>query len=248
MASLRQLADNVRLRLGEPRINRPSKRAVMQAVVTHVQSSIFNRISSTGKGWTVDEAPLSVASGQETYTLNVGTEFGQAVDVYTVDPSNPSHIPRSIPFWNIQDLHFNWGYPNNIASSFLTPDGSPNTATRIAFYRDSVGDVYAKVFPIPQLPASYQVLFSVGNFIDTAGIDSSPLLSEYHMLPETRAAISLLPQSQWDNDPKINAEYRKDFALSLKNDEAIFKSDFDNAIRNQTGSKMMVVSTLSIDA
>jgi hypothetical protein len=247
MASLRQMAENVRLRIGEPRINRPSKRAVMQSVVTHVQSSIFNRISSTGKGWTIDEVPLSVASGQETYTLNVGSEFGQAVDVYTVDPGNPSHIPRSIPFWNVQDAHFNWGYPNNIASSFLTPDGSPNTATRIAFYRDSVGDVYAKVFPIPQLAALYQVMFSVGNFIDTAGIDSSPLLSEYHMLPEVRAGLSLLPQSEWSDDSKVNTEKRKDLALSLKNDEAIFRNDFENAIRTQQGSKMACVNTLSFD-
>lgn len=248
MAALRDMAAGVRLRLGEPRINRPSKRAVMQAVVTHVQSSIFNRISSTGKGWTISEVPLSVvASGQETYTLNVGTEFGQAVDVYTVDSSNPSHIPRSIPFWNIQDLDFNWGYPNNIASSFLTPDGSPNTATRMAFYRDGVGDVYVKVRPIPQLAASYVCLYSIGNWVDTASLDASPLLSEYHMLPEVRAAISLLPQTSWDDDPKINAEYRKNFSLSLKNDEAIFMRDFENAIRNQQGSKMATVNTLSFD-
>src|SRR6267142_6887586 len=123
MASLRQMADNVRLRLGSPRINRPSKLAVMQAVCTHVQSSIFNRVGPASKGWTIGSVPLSVASGQDTYTLNVGTEFGRAVDVYTVDSSNPSHIERSIPFWNIQDMHFNWGYPSNIASSFLTPDG-----------------------------------------------------------------------------------------------------------------------------
>ncbi len=217
----------------------------MQAVCTHVQSSIFNRVGPTGKSWTIDQVILSVASGQDTYTLNVGSEFGRAIDVYTYDPSNPSHIERSIPFWNIQDMHFNWGYPNNVASSFLTPDGSPNTATRIAFYRNNVGDVSVKVAPIPMLNANYQVLFSIGNFIDTAGLDSSPLLSEFHMLPEVRAAISLLPQTEWhDGD---NSGQRKEFATALKNDEAIFIRDFENAIRNQVNSKMGLVYTMSID-
>lgn len=241
------MAQAVRLRLGEPRSERPSKRAVMQAVCTHVQSSIFNRIGPTGKGWAIDQVMLPVASGQDTYALNVGTEFGRAEEVYTYDPSNPSHIERSIPFWNVKDMHFNWGYPNNIASSFLTADGSPNTATRMAFYRDEVGDVSVKVFPPPQLSASYIVLFSIGSFIDTADLDSSPLLAEHHMLPEVRAAISLLPQTEWDADEKLNSQRRKEFMLGLKNDEAIFSANFENTIRAQMGAKMMVVNTLSFD-
>lgn len=247
MPSLSQMAQNVRVRLGECRAQRPSKRAVLQAVVTHVQSSIFNRVKPLEKGWTVSEVILPVASGQDSYTLNVGSEFGMAEEVYTYDPSNPSHIERSIPIWNRHDMHFNWGYPNNIASSFLTPDGSPNTAARMAFYRDDVGDVSVKVFPVPQLAAQYKVLYSIGDFISTASLDSIPLLSEHHMLPEVRAAISLLPQTEWSDDKKENRETRKEYALSLKNDEALFVPEFENALRNQQGSKMAVVSTLDFD-
>lgn len=247
MPSLKQMSDNVRLRLGECRINRPSRRAVLQAVVTHVQNTLFNRISPLEKGWAVGEVGLPVAANQDTYTLNVGTEFGLAEEVYTADPSNPSHIPRSIPIWNRHDMHFNWGYPNNIASSFLTPDGSPNTATRMAFYRDDVGDVSVKVFPPPQLAAQYVVYYTIGDFISTAGFDSIPLLSEYHALCEIRAAQALLAQASWSDDKKEDRESRKELGLSLKNEEAMFVPNFENAIRNQQGSKMACVNTLSID-
>lgn len=247
MPSIRQMADNVRLRLGEPRSQRPSRRAVLQAVCTHVQSAIFNRLGATGKPWTIEQVTLPVAANQGTYTLNVGTEFGRAVDVYTSDPGNPSHIERSIPFWNLQDLQFNWGYPENIASSFLTPDGSPNTADRIAFYRNSVGDISARILPMPQLAASYVVLFTVGNFIETASLDSSPLLSEAHMLPEVRAALSLLPQTEWCDDKAENRAMRKDFGITLEAQNQIFTADFENMIRAQQGSKMSHVFTLSFD-
>lgn len=247
MPSLQQMAQNVRVRLGECRINRPSKRAVLQAVVTHVQNTLFNRISQLEKGWTVGQTTLPVAANQDTYTLNVGSEFGFAEEVYTSDPSNPSHIERSIPIWNRHDMHFNWGYPNNIANSFLTPDGSPNTATRMAFYRDDVGDVSVKVFPIPQLAAQYIVYYTIGDFIGTAGFDSIPLLSEYHALCEIRAATALLAQSSWSDDRKEDRETRKELGMSLKNEEALFAVNFDNAVRNQQGSKMACVQTLSID-
>lgn len=247
MPSLSQMAQNVRVRLGECRINRPSKRAVLQAVVTHVQNSLFNRISPTEKGWAVGEVGLPVAAGQDVYTLNVGSEFGFAEEVYTTDPSNPSHIPRSIPIWNRHDMHFNWGYPNNIASSFLTPDGSPNTATRMAFYRDDVGDVSVKVFPIPQLAAQYVVYYTIGDFISTAGFDSIPLLSQYHALCEVQATMFLLPQAEWSDDKKENREMRKDFATSLQAEMGLLGPVFENAIRNQQGSKMACVNTLSFD-
>ena len=248
MPSFAEMAQSVRLRLGECRANRPSKRAVLQAVVTHVQSGLFNRIGPLEKGWTVGETTLSVAAGQDTYTLNVGSEFGLVEEVYTYDPSNPSHIERSIPVWNRHDLHFNWGYPNNIASSFLTPDGSPNTAERMAFYRDAVGDVSVRVFPPPQLAADYIVVYTLGDFISTSSISSIPLLGEYHALFEVRATMALLPSAEWVDDAKENRERRREYALSLSKEESLFAPNFESAIRNQMGSKMAHVYTMSIDS
>ena len=145
-------------------------------------------------------------------------------------------------------MHFNWGYPNNIASSFLTPDGSPNTAERMAFYRDDVGDVSVKVFPIPQLAAEYVVYFTTGDYISTASVNSIPLLANHHMLPEIRAQIALLAQAEWSDDQKENRAMRQDYALIFTNQEARFSASFENAIRSQQGSKMHHVTLLSIDS
>jgi hypothetical protein len=247
MPSLAEIKQDVRVALMQPRAQAPTSQAILQAVCTHVQSALFNRLSNTGKAWTVGQPYiLTVQGGVDIYPLNIGTEYGKALDVYTYDPSNPVHIERSIPFWNVQDLQFNWGLPANIAEAYWSPDGSPNTAQRMAFFRDPEGGVNVRVFPIPQLTAQYVILWAQGDWYDSA-LDSSPLLSEHHQFPRTRASLSLLPHCRWFDDEAENRERRKELAQSLQYEEAIFKEDFDVYVAGINNSRMTQMYVMGID-
>jgi hypothetical protein len=248
MASLAEIKQDVRVALMQPRAQRPTSQAILQAVCTHVQSALFNRLSNTGKAWTVGTPYiLTVQPNIDTYTLNVGTEYGKALDVSVYDPSNPVLIARSIPFWNVQDMNFNWGLPANIAEAYWSPDGSPNTAQRMAFFRDPVGQVFVKVYPIPQLDAQYEILWAQGLWADEAGLDESPLLAEHHQFPRVRAALALLPHASWFDSEPDNRERRKELAQSLQYEEAIFRSDFDDYVANINNSRMTQLYTMSFD-
>jgi hypothetical protein len=221
---------NVRLRLDEPRAQQPSDLAVKQAVSSYTQR-LINRVNNTGRAWTLQETTLNVAGGQDTYTLNVGSEYGKAINIYTVDESNPNHIERSIPFFETQNLQYDWGFPNNAGNWFQAWDGSNNTAMRMAISRSVEGDVVIRVLPTPQLSASYVVQYSTGYFLDTASLDTTVLLEQHHALPETQAALSLLSRARWSDDAKADRERRKDLAQSLQFDMTVFDRDFEDFIR-----------------
>jgi hypothetical protein len=248
VATLSEMRENCRQRLGEPLPQSPTPKQTLQAVCTHVQSLFFNRLANTGRAWTVGEPyRLTVSAGRDEYTLNVGSEWGKALDVYTIDASNQYFISRSIPFWNVQDIHFNWSdlYGYDLLSPW--PGMSPHTAQSMAFYRTPDGSVYVKIQPKPQLSTTYEILFSTGAWAGDASLDESPLLVEHHALPEVRACISLLPLTKWEDDAKENRERRKEFAMSLKNDEEILLEDYQNYVRNINGSRMSRMATLSFD-
>jgi hypothetical protein len=245
MATLAEMRESCRQRLGEPLPQSPSPKAILQSVCTHVQSLLFNRLANTGRAWTVGEPyRLTVVSGRDVYLLNVGPEWGKALDVYTIDGSNPFHTSRSIPFWNVQDIHFNWselyGY------NFLSPWPGIN-AQRMAFFRTPDGSVSVKIQPIPQLTATYEILYSTGSWASEASLDESPLLAEHHALPEVRACMSLLPLTKWGDDQKENRERRKEFAASLGRDDSILFEDYQNYVRNINGNKMSQMVTMGFD-
>lgn len=247
MPSVRQMQGGVRLRLDSPRAQAPTDLMVKQAVLSYSQR-LINRVNNTGRAWTLQEVGLNVSAGQETYTLDVGSEYGKAIDIYTVDESNPNHIERSIPFFEVQNMQYDWGFPNNAGNWFLTYDGSNNTAMRMAIYRSVEGDVNVRVFPIPQLSASYIVQFSTGFFMDSVSLDTTILLAQHHMLPETQAALSLLSRTRWSDSLKDDRGRRKDLAESLQYDISIFNKDFEDLIRGGiSGAKMGQINCLSID-
>lgn len=247
MPSFRQMRSNVRLRLDEPRAQQPSDRAVLQKVADYAQR-LINRANNTGRAWTLQETILNVTSGQDTYTLNVGSEYGKAIDIYTVDDSNPNHIERSIPFFEVQNMQFDWGVPNNAGNWFLGYDGSPNTAQRMGISRTVEGDVVVRVFPVPQLAASYVIQFSTGFVVGNVSLDTTVLLEQHHALPETQAALSLLSRARWSDSSADDRDRRKDLSQSLQYDMEVFNKDFEDFIRSGiSGAKMGHIATMGID-
>lgn len=230
------MSANLSVRLGDPKPQRPSPRHRLSAV-TRTTQSFFNRLSNTGRAWQVNEVNLLVTQGTQDFQLAVDGNFGKPLQVITIDPSNPAHITRSIDFFEVQNLNFDWGLPQNYGTFNWSPDGSQHTALRMAFYRKDDG-IWVRIQPMPMLTCTYTILYTIGNWIDTAALETSPVLSEHHHLIETIAGMSLLPMCEWGDDPKVNAATRAEFRQSLDMDRQTYMPDFEMYIRSLTKSKL----------
>lgn len=225
------MAQAVRLRTDEPLPNHPSNRRILQAV-TDATQSLYNRLENTGASWSLKaDYTLTVSSNTSDYLLAIDDSYGKPIQVLTYYPSNPSHITRFVDFVEMQDLNFDWAYPVNVSSWMMT-DGSNCTAMRMAFYYKDDGSRWVRVLPQPQLSASYLITFSSGDWMSSAGLESSPVLSQFHMLPEIWAAQSVLPSCQWGADQKYNMDHRREIIAALKNDEQRIDDEFSRYCRS----------------
>lgn len=237
MSTIEQMKANVRQRLGEPIEQKPSDGQILLALTTQIQSYL-NETNLSAKPWAVSELNLSVSAGIEDYALNV-PNFGKPIQVRTVYPANPAHIERDIDFFELQDLNFDWNLPKNFGNTFFNLDGSPHTALRMAFFRkDGLDTVYVRVLPIPQLAATYQILYQIGVYGQTTTLGQIPVLPQHHALIEIRTAISVLPMTSWTlDDEDFNTNRRKEFALSLGVDLARLEKQFNDYIKTVTVSR-----------
>lgn len=236
MADLSSMMERVRaVHLGEPRAQKPSTYQVLSKLAIQIQRYI-NRLSLSERSWAVAEAALTVATGVEDYPI-AAVDFGRPIQVRTVWPANPSHIERDIDFFELGDINFDWPYPKNLGALLFAPDGSPHTAQRMAFFRKSgVDQAYIRVQPIPQLTATYQILYQIGNYADSAALVTIPVLLQHHALIEVRTALSLLPIAEWTGDIKADSAMREQLAMQLKNDEVELARDFERYI-SSVGAK-----------
>lgn len=238
MSTIEQMMARVKLRLAEPLPQKPSDDQILLNLSTQIQSYI-NEANLSAKPWVTGEYQLNVSAGVEDYAIST-TDFGKPLMVRTVYPQNPAHIERVIDFFELQDLNFDWNLPKNFGNTFYNVDGSPNTAFRMAFFRKQGTDtVYVRVLPIPQLAATYQILYQIGAYGDSQGIGTIPILPQHHNLVELRAALSLLPIAEWSDDPAANKEKRGELALSLKNDSDRLEREFQTYIKTVTVSRRL---------
>lgn len=243
---LRDIPTAARIELLEPLSNRPSRRYLLQLATTNLQS-FFNEIQATGRPWAIGDQPLTltVASGQTDYILPVGNEFGRVMDVTTYDPSNPSHIERQIPFWELADQRGNWPGPRNAQTYSFD---SLHSAQRMSFYRKQFSnDVYVSVWPVPQATVSYRVLWSVGDWASQMSLDDSPLLTQHHALLGIKTALDALPGSAWWESEEQNRLRRNELKESLSNRLPILMQQFKRFIQNVTQPRMTQRLVYSID-
>lgn len=231
MPSIYQLMSNTRRRLRTPRAQRPSDAEVLQQVCSHTQN-LANHLQNTGNAWDFHDTVIGVVPSVDTYQIGVNN-FGKPLAVLTSD-SNPAHFQRIIPFYCPQNLVFDWGLPQNWGAYTVSYDGSNHTAQRCAFFWRS-GVPYIQFQPIPLLSCQYLVRYSVGAWVDAASLSQEPSLPQYHDLIECRAARSLLPFTEWDDDESRNQNRRKELALTLTADGGMFARQFEAGALTQTG-------------
>jgi hypothetical protein len=231
------MASQTRLLCDSPLPQRPDGRRVLLAITQAVQS-FYTRLETTGQAWSLKpDYQLNVTSGTSDYLLAWDDSYGKPIQVLTYYPQNPSYIQRYVDFVEFQDLNFNWPYPVNI-SSWMYTDGSNCTAMRMAFYYKDDGSRWVRVLPQPQLSALYLITAASGDWLSSAALEDSPVLTQFHSLPETWAAQSILPSCQWDGDQKYNMAHRRELADALNNDRVRLEDDFDRYRRNLVDDKM----------
>ena len=243
---LRDIPTAARIELIEPLPQRPSRRYLLQLATTNLQS-FFNELTETGRPWAIGEEPLllTVASGQTDYILPVGNEFGRVMDVTTHDPSNPSHIERPVPFWELADERGNWPGPRNAQVRFYD---SAHTAQRISFYRKAFqNDVYVSVWPVPQDTSTYRILYSMGEWATQMSLDDSPLLTQHHALLAIKTAMDALPGTAWWESEAENRLRRDELRASFAGRFPQLLEQFRRFVRNATQPRMTQRLVYSID-
>ena len=242
MPTLYDMMSNTRLRLGDPRAQRPNDMQLLNQVTTQLRV-VKRHKRNTGIQWDFNEAVIQTVPNLARYQITA-TDFGTPLAVITYAPSIPTWIPRLIPFYGPQNMPYDWGFPPNLASwGFLPVDGSNCTAQRCAFFWHD-NQPFIEFQPTPQLTAEYQVKYlenSNNTYSDT--LTSSPAWTEDCDLIETRAAIALLPIAEWyapdSKDGRgANAEKRRDLAVSLSAQEGELTRQFEAAALNFSGPRI----------
>lgn len=243
MATIDEMCENTRLRMGDPRAQAPNAQAVLNQVCSQVRNlKRFKRV--TGNVWDFNDLIIQVQPNIDTYAI-VQSDFGQALAVITHDPTNPVWIPRLVKIYEPQNLILNIpALPNSYAAwAYLPYDNSRCTAQRVAFYwRDN--QPYIQLWPMPNLAAQYKV-----RYLQNAGavaampLTQEPIPSEESDLVEIRSAISLLGMAEWRAPDSaegraVNAEKRKDLAMTLANDEREAARLFEALVRQPTGPRI----------
>jgi len=241
MPTLDEMVNNVFLRLGDPRSNRPGYFQVLNTVCTNVRT-IKRHQHNTSNLWNYSDTIIQVVTSQPTYQITAA-DFGTPLSVITWAPNVPTWISRPVYIYEPQNLDYAWGLPQNAAAWFLPYDGSNCTAQRCSFQWQ--GNVASVTFlPTPMTPCQYKIRYlQSANGVNTAALTSSPLTNEDADLAETRSALGLLPLTEW-NDPSTkdgrayNAERRKDLATTLQGEEAELRRQFEAAQLTPNGPRI----------
>lgn len=236
MPNLYDRLGNVRDRLRHSRANRPGDGDCLRALCDHLKILRAKR-RNTGNPWDFADKKITVQPNKAKYQVSdirVGVPFA----IVTIDDQNPNHYQRIVPFYSPQNLAFNWGMPNNVAQWNVNFDGSTHSAERVAFYWSN-GVPYCEFQPTPALPATYLVRFVVGDSVDMMSLADSLSLGECgDALAEVRAAISLLPFSDWDDTESVNVAKREALAKTLSWEQGLLDDQFTADALVPTGTSM----------
>lgn len=241
MPSILEMCDNVLVRLGDPRANRPNVAQVLNQVCTQVRT-VLRHQRNTSNPWNLNDTVITVVPNEATYQITVAN-FGTALAVLSYDPTNPAWIPRLIPFFEPQNMEYDWGVAQNMAGAFIPYDGSNCTAQRCAFYRRN-NIPYIEFNPLPLLTAQYKIRFLVSaNGVGDMALAQSPVQNEDCDLVEVRSSLALLAITEWESPESkdgrsINAERRRDLSQTLQGEEAELRRQFEAASLITTGPRI----------
>lgn len=221
--------------LDGPKMNKPSVQRLYGATVRNFQD-MYNLCANSDEAWTFDETDLIVTGGTDTYPIPGSklANFGKPL-LLTTYSTDDYAVERIIPFWDIQNLNFDWFLPKNYPGWNPLPTGGDHSAERVSFFYGADGTPKLRFAPVPQTGATYRLKFSIGNWADSANIQASPILSNHHHLFEVRSAKDTLYMAEWnDVERKDLKERRNEIRSYLDEMENRFLPAFKDYLKEMT--------------
>lgn len=243
MPDIYQLCSNVRLRLGDPRAQRPNDMQLLNQVSTEIRT-LKRHQRNTSNVWNFNDTVVTVTPTIATYLINEA-DFGTPLAVVTYAPQLTTWIPRLIPIYQPQNMAYAYGQPPNLAGywNLWGYDGSNCTAERCSFYwRDN--QAHMEFLPTPQHQAQYQIRFiQSANQVNNLALTASPITNEDADIAEVRAALNLLAITEWmapdtKDNRAYNAERRKDLFMTLTTTERELRRQFEAAQLQVEGDRL----------
>lgn len=236
------MAGNVRLRLGDPRSQKPGDAQLLNAISTEIRT-VKKHERNTSNVWNFNDTIITVQPNLSVYAI-LAADFGTPLAVLSWAPQLTTWIPRLIPIYQPQNMPYAYGQPPNIAANWNWPaDGSFCTAERCSFYwRD--GQAYIEFLPVPLQSADYKIRFlQSGNQVGQLALTTQPVTAEDADLVEVRAALALLAVTEWmGGDTKegrvVNTERRKDLFVTLSTTERELRRQFESAKLQVEGDRL----------
>lgn len=228
--NIRGSLSNIRVRLRNPRAQRPSDRDLLVPFSTHVQN-LLTEANLRGRYWAVDETTITVNPNVSEYLIGV-EGFGKPIEVRASYPANPGYPSHDVDFYTLGDINFQVDAPF-WAGWFPESFGPYSANQRAAFFRRN-GNLYMRTGALPSTGAIYTILYQAGTFNQTTDLDEELLFPEFYSLAELRTAISALPSAEWVDDPRENREIRKELALTLPEDARTTYNLFKSYVATQT--------------
>ena len=212
----------VRARLGNPLPNAPDDQQLLRLLidqVTHHSAQLVN----TRNHWSVDKWTLTVQSGLEDYIITANN-FGRPFVCYTIDPSDPYHVRREIPFSLLQDADKRYQGPQQ---NFAV---TKHNAVEMVFYRKEGQGWYVRPVPIAGDSSQYEIWYET--MYEYGAMGDVPGANVFHHLIRVQTAISALPFCQWrgispQEDVKTWTAQMSAIRDSLLHDERKFQHAFD---------------------
>lgn len=237
MSSINESISRCREILDYPLSNSPTLHRIYGALIRHIQNR-FSELGNSGQAWAYATEQVTVVSGTDTYTLTA-TNFGKPLSLVTYS-TDDGHFERSVDFFEVQNLTFNWNAPRNAATGYWATDStSIHSAERVAIYRNAGTNTVKLIFrPLPKAGAVYTLLYSLGDWAASATLTDTPLLSEFHSMFEIPAALALLPSAKWSDDENLNISKRKQLAASLEFELGLFTPTWVTFTSDETHAKM----------
>lgn len=230
MALISESLNRVSELLLDPLEQKPSVKLKFGALLREFQN-FTNELGNSSVNWTTQNFNLVVDGSTGDYLVsasNVGKILFVVNDSITT--------PYPLEFTDLADLSSNWWYYNPIIAARPEDYNFAPYGNQIAFYRKN-GSLYAKV--PTGLATTVSVTAAMGDWSSNAQLNDSPVLSEYHHLPEIRAALSLRPIAEWGANEDRNQMMRRDLLDSLMMQESRVYSQFILAKRSIVGDDIM---------
>ncbi len=221
--------------------NKPSFHQYLRQTLSEEQD-IITMLNNTAQPWTVAEFTLNYRPGLAYYDINVN-DMGKIL--YVVRLTQNSYIPAiPVPFTDLANLQYGtlwntfYNCYNGLGSYFLS-----ETIEQMAFYRTGAVNqqVRVQIQPQPVESCQYVISYLVGPISQDDPLETTAALPEFATVIQLRAAMALLPYTQWTEDRGQDLERKKELAAAFQYQLARKELQMKDYVRQLTHARMVDV-------